>query len=579
MTNHFEPGSRRLKPSAAPVNTYVQPRRAILPQLPTNQSGLAQLGEALQTLNPSIQKFLADTKTRQDAADNEFGANQYDQLRKSYAQAVADGDIPAGASPFVRKGYQEKAGQWDATSSYHLSLVNGWKTSGLATKTFGSEDEAADAFQHYMTGAKKSFIQEHLAANDGQLDVDWMRGFQARAGSVEQQLIQQHVAARVQTNDKNLEREGRREIGNILYGEAEDVAAKIASLRDGDPEANIGGYAALGITDDKFNAWVLSEVQTSAETLAYAGHFQQARELIGNVDALEDRKGVPLSQTTEGRKVRVELEDKLTRIQTNAESLEHSRLTRSWAIADRALQRMMLENSVNNLPYIQAQRERAEKDRNDGEARELKFAESLSTVLADPGKDHEPLLAELAATPNYAPLVSPLRTAWSQRVSAQNKVDMTPDLIASAGQLEVDLILGEATVQDVLERIRDKKIDASTMGRLISVWGDKYRYDVQKQNAAFRVKEVSDQGEVFLLRILSKRDAMGQETNGTLVVQALMSYQDDMSEFLENNPSASVSDVRRKRNEIVKSLADDPVYKATMSLGGRPPLKLPSREF
>ncbi|SIT09167.1 hypothetical protein SAMN02744133_105200 [Thalassospira xiamenensis M-5 = DSM 17429] len=238
----------------------------------------------------------------------------------------------------------------------------------------------------------------------------------------------------------------------------------------------------------------------------------------------------------------------------------------------------MLENNAANIPYIQKQRERAEKDQQDADARDLKFAESLSAVLLEPGKDHEPLLAELANDPNYAPLVSPLRSAWSQRMNAQADVNMTPELVAAAGQLEVDIIRGDATVQDVLEAVKSKSIDASTMGRLIARWGSQYRYKSQIETSGARIKETADEGEVFLSRILSKSDGMGQETNGALVVQAIMHYQEEMSEFLTESPEVSLAVIRRRRNEIIKELTDDPVYRADMNLNGRPSITLPGQQ-
>ncbi len=576
METKFRPGMRRLSPAAVPVSTYVRPEMGAAPVAPSQVNALSELASGLQEFNPKLQQFFAQKNDADQKRDYENYALKFNTLRKSWAQAVEDGDVPVGASPFARKGYQEKAGQWSAQSDYHLKLMEGWKSSGLATQKYGSEAEAAGAFRDYMTESRKGFVQENLG--DGQMDVDWLRGFEGSANAVEQQLIQQHVNARAKFNEDNLEATSRQEIGNIFYGETENVAGMIAELRDGDPEKATEGLRALGITDEKFGAWVTSEAKTAAESLAYAGNFQQARELVVRLDEIQDSNGQSLSSTPEGRKAKVEMEEMLTRIQSNAESLEYSRMTRGWAKADRKLQRMMLENNANNIPYITKQRERAEKDQQDGDARDLKFAETLSTVLMEPGKDHEPLLAELANNPNYAPLVSPLRSAWSQRKHAQADVTMTPDMSAAAGQLEVDIIKGDATVQDVLDAVKGRKIDAPMMGHLISRWSSQYLYKSQMEDRSARAKEISDEGEVFLNRILSKSDGMGNETNGTLVIQAIMHYQEEMAEFLAESPKTSLALIRRKRNEIVKGLTDDPVYQATMNFGFRSSVSLPHEE-
>ncbi|WP_417799129.1 hypothetical protein [Terasakiella pusilla] len=576
METKFRPGMRRLSPAAAPVSSYARPEMGAAPVAPSQTNALSELASGLQEFNPKLQQFFAKKNAATQQQEYEAYALKFNTLRKTWAQAVEDGDVPLGASPFARKGYQEKAGQWSAQSDYHLKLMEGWKSSGLASSKYSSEAEAADAFREYMTSSRKGFIQENLG--EGQPDVDWLRGFEGSANAVEQQLIQQHVTARAKFNEDNLEATNRQEIGNIFYGEATDIAGKIAELRDGDPEKATEGLRALGVTDQKFGAWVADEAKTAAESLAYAGHFQQARELIVRLDEIQDSSGTPLGETPEGRKAKVDMEEMLTRIQSNAESLEYSRMTRGWAKADRALQRLMLENNANNIPYIQKQRERAERNQQDEEARDLKFAEALSTLLTEPGKDHEGLLAELAADPNYAPLVSPLRSAWSQRLNAQADVNMTPDLVAAAGQMEVDIIKGDATVQDVLDAVKGRKIDAPMMGRLISRWSSQYLYKSQMEDRGARIKETADEGEVFLSRILSKSDSMGQETNGALVVQAVMHYQEEISEFLAESPQVSMAVIRRKRNEIIKELTDDPVYQATMDFNGRASIVIPGQK-
>lgn len=86
-------------PQAAPVDTYVRAR--VEPG--SGDALLNALSQLDQALSPTLKKEMR-REARKEKAEGEA---LFQKNRKDFAQAVRDGDIPVGASPFVRRGYRE----------------------------------------------------------------------------------------------------------------------------------------------------------------------------------------------------------------------------------------------------------------------------------------------------------------------------------------------------------------------------------------------------------------------------------------------------------------------------------------
>ena len=87
------------QPTARAVDTFVKPAKAPETKSDALLKAMASLDQAF---NPALRK---GAKRAADGLRSK-GEQLYQQNRKDFADAVRDGDIPFGASPFVKKGYR-----------------------------------------------------------------------------------------------------------------------------------------------------------------------------------------------------------------------------------------------------------------------------------------------------------------------------------------------------------------------------------------------------------------------------------------------------------------------------------------
>lgn len=94
-----------LRPSARPVDTYIQP------QAPSRGNELLQLAEALGAVNPTIQNFLAEESSRQrkdaeDRAMRRIGGMSYDEAR-----SAVDQGMPEMSNPWFKAAFMKVMGE------------------------------------------------------------------------------------------------------------------------------------------------------------------------------------------------------------------------------------------------------------------------------------------------------------------------------------------------------------------------------------------------------------------------------------------------------------------------------------
>lgn len=99
-----------LKPAAQVADTYIRPQG--------QDSQGAQLAQALAGFAPDLARFGNDVFQRQSQSDLLKGqqaardtVQKLDASRKSYADGVRDGTIPAHLNPWMKKGYYEELGR------------------------------------------------------------------------------------------------------------------------------------------------------------------------------------------------------------------------------------------------------------------------------------------------------------------------------------------------------------------------------------------------------------------------------------------------------------------------------------
>lgn len=160
----------RLAVVASPVDTFVRPA-------PPKS---AQLADALQSLVQPVQKLGGTIfdKSVQDATDAATRAAAVSHA-KSYADAVANGEIKAGFNPWFRKAFNEQRG---------FALGQEVKQRALtAYQTWDGKDSAdPNAFQDFLADQIKSGL-------DGVTDADILRGAEPQLRILQQNLGERHA--------------------------------------------------------------------------------------------------------------------------------------------------------------------------------------------------------------------------------------------------------------------------------------------------------------------------------------------------------------------------------------------------
>lgn len=568
-----------IKPVANPVDTYVRPAHRAVPKPDSSGQGLIHLAQALSKMQPSLDRFFTQRIEEQDQETIRKAQHDHAKLKMSFADAVklhertngAQG-IPPGASPFYIQNYKQMNGEWLGRSRYQEFVGRKWQESGLATQLYDNEAEASANYFQWLNKTRNEFADTYGGDGEGGVDAHWFDGFLKSSEQVETALSNTHLKTRWENNEKRALDMIEEHAANILTTPDQDIPASIQKLYE--EHGN-----AWGVSGGKFNGKVLDAYRVVVKDLASTGHFAGAGALLASLDEVVAGTGT-LGSTGAGRAAKAELKKYISDTERTKSAEERSAQSFKWQEEDRPLRKQLLQFQVDNLPYLRQQREEAAVNRDDRAFKEATFAENLSEILKNPGANHEPMLERLAADKRTASLVGTLRTAWDQRLNAQNRVTMTPEMQTAAAELRIDIVTGDANYGDLMKAIRDRQIDMPLMGQMLQDIVQRDRYNAKLDRSSQRSREFISQGQSWLRSALTKKDAMGIETNGVLVLQALMEYQAEIDDFLDTEPEASSRAVRKARDEIIEKLVNDPMYKADMEsvmadMKGRPDLQTP----
>lgn len=165
-----------LRPQAAPVDTFVRPAE---PQ----KSDATALAETLASVRPQINKFLndkADDIAYDDAREAETKAMV--STAKTWDEAIAKGEVSAGASPLYQRVYEETLGKLHGMNEAQAKLWQDWVSPDNKIRNTQNPQEIAQWF-----AGKR---QELLAGQS----VDFQKGLAPMLNQVQQQLTQRIIA-------------------------------------------------------------------------------------------------------------------------------------------------------------------------------------------------------------------------------------------------------------------------------------------------------------------------------------------------------------------------------------------------
>jgi muramidase (phage lysozyme) len=141
--------ARDIRPAAAPVNTYVRPAEP-------GRSPLRDVAEGLAAFDSGLSGFLKKRQAKMDDADKVRGAAAFYKANQAgYAEAVAQGLIPANSSPVFMQSYKAQQGNLAG-----IRLREKFNQSYLGWEGRNSNDP--EQFQTFLS----TFMAENIQTDD-----------------------------------------------------------------------------------------------------------------------------------------------------------------------------------------------------------------------------------------------------------------------------------------------------------------------------------------------------------------------------------------------------------------------------
>ncbi|MCG8357475.1 MAG: hypothetical protein MI920_18075 [Kiloniellales bacterium] len=507
-----------------------------------------------------------DTKAREQAEKQA----RADRLRNklSFAEAVRTGQVPAGANPYYVQEYQRVDGEITAQTAYHAYLTQAWQNSDLHSRPFQDEFEAAQAFSDFADQARSEFLK--TAGSDS---VDWLEGFDRRRAGVETAVSSANIQQRLKVNEARFEAATGLLINETLAAEGLSTEERIDRIQALFKDRS----GQFGMSGTKFNELVADQIVAASLQAANDGNIQAALDVIELADQITAGTG-KLSGLPKIKDQLEEAELRITRIQQQREELERSRIRWGWSIDDREWSLKARRWQTEDREYTLGERQRAESERDDRRARDMAFSDAAMEIIKDPEADHTDMLADMAAQPNLAPLVSSLQALQSQRISLDEHVEENPEEI---GALKVAIAQGQAGPGDIALLIEAQRISTPRAMELINDWVKADRFERTMNNVQADVERIIRDGTAQGRRSIAGSDEFGSPATATIAAQAQADYEMLMLEWLVANPQASRLEAMRQRSEILEMIINDPQYSTddaearALEGTGRPPFRTP----
>lgn len=494
-----------LQPQARPVDTYYQPQEAgVTPPARTNS--LLQLADALSQIQPGIDKFVAKKSDQIQEEELKQGAEAALKNKLGFNEAIKQGLIPAGASPWFRIGFQQERlraiGQ-----EYDIQLREKWATSDVR-----NSDKLED-FQTFLQ-EQRSTLFNSLGNDFDKRDVqDVLLPFIQKS---EANLTNEHSNFRLKQVEAQAEETMATEIGNTLdeyYKPGlsdKDRSAMLAQL--GTTLTDLGNRSVgHGMVGTKANEILVDALAT------YALDHEDihVRELM---DQIKTGSGV-LGKTGYAREKWAKVEDQILDIQEKRERF-------SWAKEDRAK-----EEKIDTLQ-----------------------SRIMMKLIQDPTADIVADVKTLAVLdPEKARAIFSFQEA---RLDSQYKIRDNHYLVTA---LQAGIYTNQTTPHDILMSVANKEISGDTGARLLE--------DLNRFQQDSQTRTVLDNDYLRILRdnlknAIVKGDGFGGFDNDSILRanQADIRFVKAAQQYLQKNPNADQEALFEYLRGVYQGIINDPVY-------------------
>ena len=540
-------GGRRLRTAAQTLDTFVTPADPG----PGQDNTLSELATALSDFRPTLKRYGAVVEKAD--AENAIKQAQADRLanRKNFADATAAGMVPAGANPHYVREYKRMDGELAASGRYLGYLTERWQTSGLAERNFPTEIEAAQAYEEFVSNTRADFLRETFG--DGEVDSEWVVGFEQRRASIEGSVASRQVTERIANNEAKFESNTSARIGEIMeaYGDDPETLSTNLNALARHQRDNFG----IGYT--KFNELLVKHGVSDAMAWANEGNYFEASEALERLANVQVGTG-PLGNTAEAKAAINAATAKLTQMERADASYNWSRTQETWARADRGA---VLEAQVfarERRAYMREQMQESRDTRDRKDTRELVYADVMTMIVEDPTQDFEETWNNLAKDPNTADLIPTLEAARTARINANTRIVEDPEFLTG---LRMEVMMGQAGPEEIATAVAGGQMSYTHAVGMLSDW-DSFRR--AERAYADQRPEVSSRLGKFRSDVYSSvvgSDEFASPARRRRAAQAAAEFDLYMLEFLEESPDPSPLTAVRKATEVMEIILNSRQYR------------------
>ncbi len=453
-----------IRPAATPVDTYSRPALEPVHKADMGLGGLADLADALKSVEPSIQRHLV--KRHEEVSEEEMKAGAAARLENqtAFRDAVAKGIIPEGASPWFLKGYQTQEGRIDGME-FDLALRTAWNESEVKN----SDDPRV------MTDWMGKFRAEFIKSKGQSGSINWQDGFAPMMNRAETTMSAQHIGHRQEEVSRKVRENTYREVSALIDNhtiqtrevpdmafDADGHAASLVSL-GGVVSERLGGLVRNGLNGADANKLTVDAIVTKAVNA-------KDTRLLNLLDHIKTGSG-QLGGTAYAREHRLEAETRIERETKNDISWSHT--LESWATA--AEDRKFTMETLR--PRQKLEWERADESYNKKHKSDAVAGQMITDAILNPTKEPDPAALTKLAGIDYrdAAFVS----NWIQAFRTQSKnIEDDPNVV---NQIVRDMALNpeKFDVKRVFAGVPNRQFGTSTMLRLYNEWQQQKAQDAK----------------------------------------------------------------------------------------------------
>lgn len=463
------------------------------------ESGLQQLAKALSSVEPALMN-IAQTEVRKYTDEEiQAGMEAARQNAMGFQEAIKQGIIPAGASPWYKKGYKNELGV-AAGRGYQDFLSQNWQ------QWDQKEDDDPRVFQQWLAEQRKSYAD----AQPEFADTDFAKGFNPKAALVENNLATHQASYHAKRIEEK--REGliyQNIISDVeQFSETGDMESMINSIQTRNQQFYVDGGSGT-----KANELTLQAVAAIA-------YNKRDERLLDVLDHIPSGSGLgTLAKTKTGRELIQQTRDKI-----------YSKI-------------------IQEDNFMHTQQERA-KEKAIGEASSAVYDMIINNPMAD--IPDELMKKATALDKDFPKYVTGLRNAITSDNARESdwEVSQVQYCVFSGGCGVTDI--NKAVMNGVL---RDKNT-ISDLYRAVQRQSEKKGY-----GASPHIDQVLKELENGTYRAVKGNDMDFNAVSAHKATQARVVFMMSMQDFIDNNPKATSQEILKHASEmnqyLVKAYGSD----------------------